>query len=102
MADVHTPEQRSRNMAAVRSRGNLSTEKALRFRLVRSGISGWRLCPADLSGKPDFVFDDARLAVFVDGCYWHGCPKCYRPPASNKGFWSLKFKRNKARDRKVS
>lgn len=51
--------------------------------MIRTGLKGWRLSPKDLPGKPDFVFEKARLAVFVDGCYWHGCPKCYRPPASN-------------------
>lgn len=102
MADVLTAQQRSRNMAAIRSCGNLSTEKALRFRLVRAGVKGWRLHPNDLPGKPDFAFDMAGLAVFVDGCYWHACPKCYRVPLSNIDYWSGKFSRNKARDRRVS
>jgi DNA mismatch endonuclease Vsr len=100
--DWLTPEQRSRNMAAIRSRGNKSTEKALRFRLVRAGVSGWTLHGGKLPGKPDFVFASQRLAVFVDGCYWHGCPRCYRPPESNASYWSEKFRRNKVRDRKVS
>jgi DNA mismatch endonuclease (patch repair protein) len=102
MVDTFTVEQRSRNMAAIRSRGNRTTENALRFRLVRYGISGWELCSPDLEGKPDFVFPAAKLVVFVDGCHWHGCPKCYRPPASNTGYWLMKFKRNRARDRVVS
>lgn len=55
-----------------------------------------------LPGKPDFAFPDERLAVFVDGCYWHGCPKCYKPPSSNSGYWSQKLQRNKDRDRIVS
>ncbi len=88
-------------MSAIRSRNNKSTEKAIRFRMVRAGVSGWKLCTVGLPGKPDFLFEDARLAVFLDGCYWHGCPRCYRAPASNKGYWSQKFARNKARDRKV-
>ena len=100
--DVLTPEQRSRNMSAIRSKGNRTTEKAVRYRLVRAGISGWTLHSRDLPGKPDFVFNECRLAVFVDGCYWHGCPKCYRPPQSNTGYWSEKYKRNKNRDRRVS
>ena len=96
------PEQRSRNMAAIRSRGNKTTEGALRFRLVRAGIRGWRLCSSDVLGKPDFVFSVERVVVFVDGCYWHGCPRCYRPPASNIGYWAAKFSRNKRRDRAVT
>jgi len=86
--DWLTPEQRSRNMSAIRSRGNKSTEKAIRFRMIRAGVCGWKLCTAGLPGKPDFVFEDARLAVFLDGCYWHGCPKCYRAPTSNTGYWA--------------
>ena len=99
--DWLTPEQRSRNMSAIRSRGNKSTERAIRFRMIRAGIGGWKLCADALPGKPDFVFATARLAVFLDGCYWHGCPMCYRAPTSNTGYWSEKLRRNKARDRKV-
>ena len=99
--DVLTPEQRSRNMSAIRSRGNRTTEQAVRYRLVRAAIRGWTLHADSLPGKPDFAFERRRLAVFVDGCYWHGCPKCYRRPESNTGYWSEKYKRNKARDRKV-
>jgi DNA mismatch endonuclease (patch repair protein) len=88
-------------MSAIRSRGNKSTEKAIRFRMIRAGVRGWTLCGADLPGKPDFVFERARLVVFVDGCYWHGCPTCYRAPTSNTAYWSEKFATNKARDRNV-
>ena len=56
--------------------------------------------PDGLVEFPLSVFEAARLVVFLDGCYWHGCPKCYRAPTSNTGYWSEKFKRNKARDRK--
>jgi DNA mismatch endonuclease, patch repair protein len=100
--DWLTPEQRSRNMSAIRSRGNKSTEKAVRFRMIRAGVCGWKLCTGDLPGKPDFVFESAKLVIFLDGCYWHGCPRCYRAPTSNTGYWSEKFQRNKARDKRVS
>lgn len=100
--DVLTREQRSRNMSAIRSRGNRTTEVAVRYRLVKAGVRGWTLHSDNLPGRPDFVFAGSRLAVFVDGCYWHGCPKCYRPPESNTSYWSEKYKRNKARDRKIS
>ncbi len=69
--------------------------------MIRAGVGGWKLCTGDLPGKPDFVFQATRLVVFLDGCYWHGCPKCYRAPTSNTGYWSEKLKRNKSRDRKV-
>ena len=51
---------------------------------------------------PDFVFARQRVVVFVDGCFWHGCPKCYRRPKSNRKFWDAKFTRNRARDVQVT
>ena len=89
---------RSRTMAAVLCAGNRSTEWALRARLVRGGFRGWRLNAKDVLGRPDFVFDDERLAVFVDGCFWHGCPSCHRCPSSNRDYWIRKVGRNKSRD----
>lgn len=98
--DRVTPEVRSRIMAKVRSRGNRSTEAKLRASLVGAGVTGWRLHARDVPGTPDFAFDDARVAVFVDGCFWHGCPRCYRRPASSQAYWDEKVKRNMARDRR--
>ncbi len=89
-------------MAAVRSTGNRSTERILRARLVCHGVRGWRLHAKDVPGCPDFVFDRLRLAVFVDGCFWHGCPSCHRPPSSNQEYWTRKVDRNRKRDRKNS
>jgi DNA mismatch endonuclease (patch repair protein) len=87
-------------MAAVKSTGNRSTEVVLRARLVRGGVRGWRLHAKDVAGCPDFVFDTRRIAVFVDGCFWHGCPTCHRPPSSNQEYWTKKVERNTARDRR--
>jgi DNA mismatch endonuclease (patch repair protein) len=53
-------------------------------------------------GRPDFVFREERLAVFVDGCFWHCCPKCGNMPASNREFWRTKLGKNKLRDRHVT
>jgi DNA mismatch endonuclease (patch repair protein) len=55
-----------------------------------------------LYGRPDFVFPADRLAVFVDGCFWHGCPKHYTRPANNRAFWERKLRANRARDRQVN
>ncbi len=55
-----------------------------------------------LQVRPDFVFSKARLAVFVDGCFWHGCPRHATKPRNNRAFWRSKFIRNKARDRQVN
>lgn len=53
-------------------------------------------------GNPDFVFPVARLVVFVDGCFWHGCPRCYGAPRRNVRFWREKLLYNKARDRRIT
>lgn len=89
-------------MAAVRSKGNRTTEVALRMRLVAAGLSGWRVNADEMYGRCDFVFDRARLAIFVDGCQWHGCPRCYRAPTSNAAYWRDKLERNRRRDEDVT
>jgi len=94
--------ERSRNMAAVRGSGNKTTELRLQMALVRAGISGWSSQRTDLPGKPDFFFQSANLAVFVDGCFWHGCPRCGHIPKTNTGFWTAKIDRNRKRHRKVA
>jgi DNA mismatch endonuclease, patch repair protein len=87
-------------MKAVRSSGNLSTELAA-IRLFRKlKITGWRR-NSSLQGKPDFVFSNSRTVVFIDGCFWHGCPKCYRAPKSNEAYWQAKIRRNCIRDATV-
>lgn len=99
MADWLTPEQRSRNMASIRSKGNATTEQAFLSLLRKSGISKWRR-HVKLPGKPDFAFKNQRVAVFVDGCFWHGCPKCYILPKDNRSFWKAKVVGNRRRDRR--
>jgi len=88
-------------MAAIRSSGNRDTELKLASLLKKYGITGWRR-NQPVFGKPDFIFRRQKVAVFVDGCFWHGCPKCYRRPRSNKKYWNGKVVRNKARDRHVN
>src|SRR6185295_16711373 len=87
-------------MAAVRSSGNRNTELRLVSILRAHKITGWRR-NEKLPGKPDFVFRQARIAVFVDGCFWHGCRWHCRMPKSRRGFWKPKIMRNRARDREV-
>ena len=84
-------------MASIRSKGNRTTEHAFLVLLRRAKISGWRRHP-NLPGKPDFVFRRRRLVVFVDGCFWHGCPRCYRPPEDNSTYWQGKLASNRHRD----
>jgi DNA mismatch endonuclease (patch repair protein) len=101
MADVFTKQKRSQIMAAVKSKGNKATEIKLASILRKNGIKGWRR-NVPLFGNPDFVFSKLRLAVFVDGCFWHGCPKHLRKPKSNHNYWRQKIARNQQRDRIVT
>jgi DNA mismatch endonuclease (patch repair protein) len=91
---------RSRAMGKVRGKGNRTTERRLRSALVSAGIRGWRLHAKDMPGCPDFYFARERLAVFVDGCFWHGCRKCGHVPKTNSVFWKKKLERNRMRDRR--
>jgi DNA mismatch endonuclease, patch repair protein len=98
VADTFNKAERSRIMAAVRSRGNKATELLLVELFRAAGLKGWRRHAAIL-GRPDFVFAKERVAVFVDGCFWHGCAKHCRMPASNRKYWLAKIERNMLRDR---
>jgi len=101
MPDVFTKAKRSQVMSRIRGHGNKDTEVALMKLLRIHRVTGWRR-KQSLFGKPDFVFGKARVAVFVDGCFWHGCPRHFNTPASNRAFWKKKLAANKARDRRVS
>lgn len=101
MPDVFTKKKRSQVMAAIRSRGNKDTELKLAAIFRASRISGWRR-GQPLPGRPDFVFRIHRVAVFVDGCFWHGCPKHGREPGTNADYWLPKLSRNKKRDRVIT
>jgi DNA mismatch endonuclease (patch repair protein) len=95
-------EARSRGMRAIRSKGNRTTERKLRALLVRHGFRGWVMHPKNLTGTPEFFFAEPRLAVFTDGCFWHGCPQCYRVPKTNRPFWERRIEMNRARDQRVN
>ena len=97
MVDTISKSARSRVMRSIRSRGT-KPEVLIRLALIRSRLKGWRMNILGLPGKPDFIFGDKKLAVFIDGCFWHGCKKCYRGPKSNKLYWASKLRLNKARD----
>ncbi|HOV74153.1 MAG TPA: very short patch repair endonuclease [Candidatus Hydrogenedentes bacterium] len=98
--DIWAKEKRSDIMSRIRSRGNKRTELRLIEILRQYKITGWKRSQ-NVFGKPDFVFWKERVAVFVDGCFWHRCPKCYRAPSTNQAFWNSKMARNVARDREV-
>jgi DNA mismatch endonuclease (patch repair protein) len=99
---VGVSKQHSKRMRAVKGRGNKTTESRLRSILMQAGVCGWRIVPKEIQGRPDFYFKNARLAVFVDGCFWHGCSRCGHVPQSNSNFWRAKIKRNRVRDNTIT
>jgi DNA mismatch endonuclease (patch repair protein) len=101
MPDVFTPAKRSEVMSRIKSRGNRETELLFASILRKNGVSGWRR-HLPLVGRPDFTFTRNRVTVFIDGCFWHCCPKCGNMPANNRAFWSKKLNNNKRRDKEVN
>lgn len=101
MSDKFEKQKRSEIMASVRSRGNISTEIYMLNVLRKHGLKGWRR-HWKIQGKPDFVWPKFKIALFLDGCFWHGCPTCLKMPKSNVKYWNEKIKGNKERDKRVS
>jgi DNA mismatch endonuclease, patch repair protein len=101
MPDVFTREKRSEVMSRIKGKGNKDTELVMIQILRKNHISGWRRNQAVL-GKPDFVFRKHKIALFVDGCFWHGCLMHSNMPKNNKAFWKKKLQQNKDRDKFVS
>lgn len=113
MPDIFTPSKRSEVMSLIKGKGNVSTEMRLAGLFREFGITGWRRhleislkkrasSRRLLRVKPDFVFRKERVVVFVDGCFWHGCPRCYQKPKQNAKFWREKIGGNQAPDRRVT
>lgn len=101
MADVFTKKKRSDVMSRIRGRGNKETELALAALLRQNGLKGWQRHQS-VFGRPDFIFRKQRVAVFVDGCFWHSCKLHANVPANNRRFWVAKLSANRTRDRRVS
>jgi DNA mismatch endonuclease (patch repair protein) len=99
VTDTRTPEQRRRIMAAVRSK-NSSPEVAVRRALFAAGVRGWRCHYKGAAGTPDLAWPALRVALFVDGAFWHGHPSRHRPGRSGR-YWDEKIAGNIARDRRV-
>lgn len=100
MTDVLTPKQRTYNMSRIRGK-NTAPEIKLRKMLFAAGARGYRI-HYKLPGKPDIVFVKKKIAIFVDGCFWHKCPVCFQEPATRKEFWMKKIQSNIDRDKKVN
>ena len=99
MADKVDKETRSRIMSSIRGKG---TKMELAVKPVLEAL-GFEYQPKtkDIPGKPDFVNWGAQIAVFLDGCFWHGCPEHFKSPVNNREFWAKKIDANRHRDIEV-
>lgn len=100
--DQRSPVPKDKTVSKVMSRikgSNTGPELLLRKALFNNGLSGYRINYKKLPGRPDIVYIKRRLAIFVHGCYWHGCSVCgWKAPKHNSEFWLSKIRRNKERD----
>jgi DNA mismatch endonuclease (patch repair protein) len=101
VTDIWSKSKRSEVMSRIRGRGNEKTEVRLAKLMRAEGIRGWSR-HLSIPGRPDFAFKKQKVAVFVDGCFWHGCPRCFRLPKQNRAFWKAKIEGNRRRDRSVN
>lgn len=101
MADIFSKEQRSDIMRKVKSKRNKSTELRLIKFFKNNHIIGWRR-GYKLYGHPDFVFVKYKVAVFLDGCFWHGHDCRNTKPKDNEDYWRNKIARNQQRDMEVT
>ena len=101
MADVFQKEKRSSIMSRVRSSGNKSTELKLIEYFSSNHITGWRR-NYKVKGHPDFVFLNHKIAIFVDGCFWHGHDCRNTRPADNADYWRKKRQRNIEHDKEIT
>lgn len=101
MADVLTAQQRSYNMSRIRSE-KTGPEIQLERLLTSKGLGDFEVQSKNIPGRPDFYFPYRNFALFVDGCFWHGCAACFNSPQTNKHFWAHKIEYNMLRDNKVN
>jgi DNA mismatch endonuclease (patch repair protein) len=100
MADILTQEQRKFNMSRIKGK-NTGPEIKLRKLLYACGIRGYRI-HYNLLGKPDIVFTKKKIAIFIDGCFWHKCSVCFQKPETRREFWLKKINSNVKRDKIVN
>ena len=98
--DTVSKQKRSEIMSHIKSKDS-KIEISLRKKLWQAGIR-YRKNPKGYFGKPDLVLKKYKIVIFIDSCFWHGCKKHCRLPATNKEYWKNKIERNKKRDKKVS
>ena len=96
MPDNLTREQRSKCMSRIRSKWTLSERK------IHNHLKGRKIkhtMHPEIKGSPDILLKDSNTVVFIDGCFWHRCPKCFQDPKSNMEYWAPKIERNVKRDK---
>ena len=98
--DKMTKDQRSHCMSQIKSK-NTKPEIVFRKAIWEAKIRGYRLS-SKVIGKPDLFFPKIGIAVFIDGCFWHKCPKCFKKPKSEQDYWNKKIKRNVKRDAEIN
>lgn len=96
--DRYDPKTRSAVMSQIKSR-NTGLEEKFRAMIRGQRLGRYRRCVDALPGRPDFVFSRARVAIFIDSCFWHGCPLHLRTPQSNQTYWQQKISSNQERDK---
>lgn len=101
MTDTFDNDKRSEIMRKVKSKKNKSTELRLMMIFKQNGITGWKR-NYQVKGHPDFVFQKERIAIFVDGCFWHGHDCRNTRPQENQEYWRKKRERNISHDRKIT
>ena len=101
MADIFNKEKRSEIMSKVRSKNNASTELKLISLFKKYSITGWKR-NYKVKGKPDFIFLEHKIAIFVDGCFWHGHRCRNTIPKDNAEYWQKKIERNILRDKEIT
>lgn len=100
--DKRSPNPKNATVSKVMSRikgKNTRPELLLRKRLYSLGLKGYRIHIKHLPGRPDIVFTKKKVAIFINGCYWHGCEVCgWKPPKHNTEYWINKINKNRSRD----
>ena len=95
--DTLSKEERSKRMSLIRSKW--TRQEILASSVLKASKIKHVMHPK-IPGSPDIILKDKRIAIFLNGCFWHGCPRCYKPPQTNKAYWLDKVRRNKSRDAK--
>jgi len=98
MVDLFSKNERSKIMSKIRSESGLDQKL---FQILRKSKINHQMYPK-LIGRPDAFLIDHGVVIFVDGCFWHKCPKCFKMPESNKEYWLPKIERNISRSKEVN